>query len=542
MADSLSLLRQFTIEGKNIEEREDQIIFNEFSWNKDSLTNFISYSAERKEKEYYSLGCLLYFLKNENLSHPKYVQQAAGDKVSVVRRPDRRTLLEYLHGKDTQYPKSIDKTARLEMPTHVKRTAEDKIDHIGPAAKKAKIDTKASQQQIEQRLAEKLKAPQNAQLSINSSNFKDLSDKLDKEKLAAIRAKIIAQRRTRIKPEDEDAKATSLGGFLESRGEGGSVFRNEKQWRTRTTILQSTGKNFSKSIMAILSSVKAREEGKVVGGKPPQQTPRPGAPTPMPPPSQPQPRTLPNYNRYDQEQFHAKNAHGFNIETTGTFSGMTLRSVTEGPTGNQGPGQQRPGKQPPPQPNSKNSNGVVKSIPPSISSPNTPNSGGKRASRTPIIVISAAPKSLITMFNAKEILQDLTFKSSEEMRRGGKRENELLITRRKEGGLTVPYRVIDNPSKLSAGDWDRVVAVFVMGQVWQFKGWPWDGNPTVIFSKICGFHLKWDEMVLEKNVANWAVNTIQLSRTKRHLDRARLMVFWEILDRYMNNNKPHLRF
>ena len=58
----------------------------------------------------------------------------------------------------------------------------------------------------------------------------------------------------------------------------------------------------------------------------------------------------------------------------------------------------------------------------------------------------------------------------------------------------------------------------------KFKGWPWDGNPTVIFSKICGFHLKWDEMILEKNIANWAVNTIQLSRNKRHLDRARLMV------------------
>ena len=45
MADSLSLLRQFTIDEKNIEEREDQIIFNEFSWNKDSLTNFISYRS-----------------------------------------------------------------------------------------------------------------------------------------------------------------------------------------------------------------------------------------------------------------------------------------------------------------------------------------------------------------------------------------------------------------------------------------------------------------------------------------------------------------
>ena len=36
------------------------------------------------------------------------------------------------------------------------------------------------------------------------------------------------------------------------------------------------------------------------------------------------------YSRYDQEQFFQKDTHGFNIETTGTFSGMTLKSVTEG--------------------------------------------------------------------------------------------------------------------------------------------------------------------------------------------------------------------
>lgn len=57
------------------------------------------------------------------------------------------------------------------------------------------------------------------------------------------------------------------------------------------------------------------------------------------------------------------------------------------------------------------------------------------------------------------------------------------MQRRKEGGLTVPYRVIDNPQKLTNADWDRVVAVFVMGPAWQFKGWPWDGNPVDIFSK-----------------------------------------------------------
>ena len=43
--------------------------------------------------------------------------------------------------------------------------------------------------------------------------------------------------------------------------------------------------------------------------------------------------------------------------------------------------------------------------------------------------------------------------------------------------------VIDHPAKLTNADWDRVVAVFVMGPAWQFKGWPWDGNPVEIFTK-----------------------------------------------------------
>ena len=30
---------------------------------------------------------------------------------------------------------------------------------------------------------------------------------------------------------------------------------------------------------------------------------------------------------------------------------------------------------------------------------------------------------------------------------------------------------------------DRVVAVFVQGPAWQFKGWPWNGSPVEIFSR-----------------------------------------------------------
>lgn len=76
------------------------------------------------------------------------------------------------------------------------------------------------------------------------------------------------------------------------------------------------------------------------------------------------------------------------------------------------------------------------------------------------------------------------FVSTEEKKQSGsKRDNELLLQRRKEGGMTVPYRVVDNPQRLTQSEWDRVVAVFVMGPAWQFKGWPWDGNPVEIFAK-----------------------------------------------------------
>jgi parafibromin len=42
-----------------------------------------------------------------------------------------------------------------------------------------------------------------------------------------------------------------------------------------------------------------------------------------------------------------------------------------------------------------------------------------------------------------------------------RRENEVLIQRRKENGATVPYRVVDNPLKFTDDEWDRVVGVFV---------------------------------------------------------------------------------
>lgn len=124
MADPLSLLRQFNINKREIIEREGQIIFGEFSWPKNVKTNYLKYgyvssrrmcgyvwscrndfSLENNKfpvlsgiyrkiltfetnftyrsgkkgapREYYTLECLLYLLKNVQLQHSVYVRQCA---------------------------------------------------------------------------------------------------------------------------------------------------------------------------------------------------------------------------------------------------------------------------------------------------------------------------------------------------------------------------------------------------------------------------------------------------------------------------------
>ncbi|XP_012520587.1 PREDICTED: parafibromin [Propithecus coquereli] len=334
---------------------------------------------------------------------------------------------------------------------------------------------------------------------LNGEACESLSEAMSVEKIAAIKAKIMAKKRSTIKTDlDDDITALKQRSFVDAEVDvTRDIVSRERVWRTRTTILQSTGKD---------PTLRTKQ-------------PIPAA-----------------YNRYDQERFKGKEeTEGFKIDTMGTYHGMTLKSVTEGASARK---TQTPAAQPVPRP-------VSQARPP-------PNQ--KKGSRTPIIIIPAATTSLITMLNAKDLLQDLKFVPSDEKKKQGcQRENETLIQRRKDqmqpGGtaisVTVPYRVVDQPLKLMPQDWDRVVAVFVQGPAWQFKGWPWllpDGSPVDIFAKIKAFHLKYDEVRLDPNVQKWDVTVLELSYHKRHLDRPVFLRFWETLDRYMVKHKSHLRF
>uniref|UniRef100_A0A671UM99 Parafibromin n=1 Tax=Sparus aurata TaxID=8175 RepID=A0A671UM99_SPAAU len=430
MADVLSVLRQYNIQKKEIVAKGDEVIFGEFSWPKNVKTNYIIWGTgkEGQPKEYYTLDSILFLLNNVHLPHPSYVRRAATENIPVVRRPDRKGLLSYLNG-ESSTSTSIDRSAPIEIglqrPTQVCTPLHFKDEE------RVRLD--------KERLAARLEGHKEG--IVQTDQIRSLSEAMSVEKIAAIKAKIMAKKRSTIKTDLDDDITLKQRSFVDAEVDvTRDIVSRERVWRTRTTILQSTGKEGASARKA--------------------QTPCP--------------RTFMHMSTY--------------------------------------------------------------------------------RSRTPIVIIPAATTSLITMLNAKELLQDLKFVTSEEKKKQGiQRDNEVLLQRRKDqiqpGGttlsVTVPYRIIDQPLKLAPQDWDRVVAVFVQGPAWQFKGWPWllpDGSPVDIFAKIRAFHLKYDEAKTDPNVQKWDVTVLELSRHRRHLDRPVFLRFWETLDRYMVKHKSHLRF
>lgn len=85
------------------------------------------------------------------------------ENIPVVRRPDRKELLAYLNG-ETASCAAIDKSAPLEIPTQIKRSAEDGLDSL---AKKPRFED-THVQKFREQLAARLDAPKEASVTVDN--------------------------------------------------------------------------------------------------------------------------------------------------------------------------------------------------------------------------------------------------------------------------------------------------------------------------------------------------------------------------------------
>jgi parafibromin len=100
MSDALSLLRNSLINHKEFNEEEDKIVFGDVYYPKDTKTNYVIYgyvcgrcgelgrplkrligcfrSGKNGEtKDYYTLECLAFLVKNVELQHSIYIKNAS---------------------------------------------------------------------------------------------------------------------------------------------------------------------------------------------------------------------------------------------------------------------------------------------------------------------------------------------------------------------------------------------------------------------------------------------------------------------------------
>ncbi|XP_063723200.1 parafibromin-like [Symsagittifera roscoffensis] len=517
MADCLSVLREYRMTKKPIKVEDDLVIFGDKAWPKDTKTNYIRYDANSGQEDYYTLFSLVDFLDNINLPHHHYVKESSSKQIPVVRLPDRKDLENYLQG-ITSSSTRIDRTAPIQIaiPRGEKRPLGS--SNRGIDAKKLKQDSSSKSRQDDDGSGAGSGAP-----------VSSLTEAIPQEKLQELikkRKAVIMKSTKPVISDDFVAPPNLVENRLGMSAEEAIKYITSKErvWRTRSTILQSTGsKLIGQNVGLILQSVRAIEGGGGASSKTEQKEDQLKE-------KQNQPT---HYNRYDQEKFKGReDTEGFKIDTMGTYHGLSLKSVNQGSN------------------NSSNSRPSSQSASYSHSSSSrSPSSAPqKRVSKTPIIILPGGSSSLISIFNAKDILQDLRFVSSEQKRQEGtRRDAEVLLHRSKAIGgqsVSVPYRVVDLPSKLTMEEWDRVVACFVQGPAWQFKGWPWlapDGSPTEIFLHMKAFYMQWDDLPIDKNVQKWDVHILKLSRNHRHLDRAVILKFWEALDKWVGKHKPNLR-
>ncbi|KAJ6846581.1 protein CDC73-like protein [Iris pallida] len=167
--------------------------------------------------------------------------------------------------------------------------------------------------------------------------------------------------------------------------------------------------------------------------------------------------------------------------------------------------------------------------------------GSKVGEGVPIILVPSASQTLITIYNVKEFLEDGVFVPSEakmKMMKPGSAKPDCVTVQKKlsRDRAVAAYEVRDKPSGFKPDDWDRVVAVFVLGKEWQFKDWPFKDH-VEIFNKIIGFFVRFEDDSVEsaKIVKQWNVKIISISKNKRHQDRAAALEVWDRLEEFMRS-------
>ena len=181
------------------------------------------------------------------------------------------------------------------------------------------------------------------------------------------------------------------------------------------------------------------------------------------------------------------------------------------------------------------------SQPSSSSSANRHGVSSSASPGMPIIIVPCTNTSLFTLANVARFLEKGEYVDLVPGKAVISAKDGIVISRPSTKdtveGSPPQYRVVDNPLVLSAEDWPRVAAVFVLGPEWQFQKWPTGFNrPIDLFDRACGFHFYWNTDKPNPNVGKWKVFTLPIPKEikNRHQASQAFLDFWQRIERFIS--------
>ncbi len=162
--------------------------------------------------------------------------------------------------------------------------------------------------------------------------------------------------------------------------------------------------------------------------------------------------------------------------------------------------------------------------------------GSNRPSGAPMIIVPKALTSDINICNIKEFLERGKFSRVVQSQNRPKFVNIERISP-VDGAKRLHYKVLDDPSGLNPEDWSRVVAVFVSGQDWQFRGWKYS-DPVNLFQHSLGVYIAADERAPDAKVSTWNCRILKVNSVKDHVTTSASKDFWAMLDNFVKFHNP----
>jgi parafibromin len=144
----------------------------------------------------------------------------------------------------------------------------------------------------------------------------------------------------------------------------------------------------------------------------------------------------------------------------------------------------------------------------------------KKSKGLPIIIVPNSMTTLISGLNVRDFLEKGQYVPvAQKKEDGAKRQpSQVLKIQLVPGAGPTDVTVTDNPASIKKEDWDRVIAVFVVGQEWQFKPMLWK-TPVELFQNVLGVHIAMDTAnTATQPVGRWQCTIQKISASRRHMD------------------------